>query len=248
MKTKRFTLIELLVVIAIIAVLAGMLLPALGSAKKRAQDIQCCSQMKQIGVGMNAYALDHGDYLPPCAPSTASFLIHFGYTPVERVLGGSVYGVNIAYFEKPGLFICPAAFQKAEGRLTSTPLMQTNYGMTKTEKDNSSTRPYSATADVCGDQPRIISKRLCDIKGNIIMGEREYYYDNVDSGLGKKLRASRNDNWEHWVFSWGMNPTQPIDYINGYVHGVGANWLFKDGHAAYYKSYPGMIKNFIINE
>ena len=64
-KSKGFTLIELLVVIAIIAILAAMLLPALASAKARAQRIQCVSQEKQIGVAFNTFLPDHQDMYPP---------------------------------------------------------------------------------------------------------------------------------------------------------------------------------------
>lgn len=62
-----FTLVELLVVIAIIAILAAMLLPALASAKARAQRIQCASQMKQIGVGFILCAGDFNDTFPEAA-------------------------------------------------------------------------------------------------------------------------------------------------------------------------------------
>ena len=122
MKKRCFTLIELLVVIAIIAILAGMLLPALGKVKEHGKRVKCASNMKQIGLAVSLYSNDYDDYIMPSQPTFdgggsdrwPQGLIFWGYLGRDNFHGDLLsYGIKTT--QPAGVFVCPSATGQLEG-------------------------------------------------------------------------------------------------------------------------------------
>ncbi len=90
-KERGFTLIELLVVIAIIAILAGMLLPALSQAREKGRRIACMSNLKQIGLSIRMYATENKEFYPNKQGRTGFEMLRLN-----------------GYVEQLQIFICPS--------------------------------------------------------------------------------------------------------------------------------------------
>lgn len=124
MKRNQFTLIELLVVISIIAILAGILLPALNQAREKAKRINCVSNLKQIGSSLKMYTGDYDEFYPYDANYAGSPLPprFEGYNGSaidgSEQSGGTNILVRNDYLADPSVYICPSTQHVAKQQIS----------------------------------------------------------------------------------------------------------------------------------
>ncbi len=107
MRNRGFTLIELLVVIAIIAILAAILFPVFARAREKARQSSCLSNVRQLMTGVQMYAQDYDETLPPVAVSAASYRMPGGGLHTSGVMPWIV--LLDPYIRNHQVFSCPSA-------------------------------------------------------------------------------------------------------------------------------------------
>lgn len=221
-----FTLIELLVVIAIIAILAAILFPVFTSAKEKARQVSCMSNMGQLGKGFMMYLDDHNGMFPSgggCGEGDDwVWLVQFGRR--IDVTRGSLY----KYVKTPKVYVCPSYVAPIPARrnigLTYSLNSYLSHG-----KDGSN--PYGGDA-VLGKFTRATTSMIRNPSRTIML---------VDEGAGS---VNTNDGTiipidDGWFEVGSNSPT--------IAHCGGANFAYCDGRAAFVRaagqkgSFPGLV-------
>lgn len=214
MNRKSFTLIELLVVIAIIAILAALLLPALGKARDSVLRTSCQSNLKQIGIGFLSYQSDNGDYYPLVA--SPGNWVQGDASDTDWFNTGTVALNLVTPYLLPGKTACALPWPNNDQPTSPIFFCPAN------RETRNPTKNYTANHYVIGRSgsapTRYRGSTIKQPSRLFIFAEgRVHTFDWNTTHMTVTAVPPKTDPYPHWDFR----------------HDNGINFLYADGHVAY---------------